>query len=363
MTVEHLMPHAMTYNILLTFDIEDWFQVENLKQCIPFSAWPTCELRVERNTHLILDLLDSIKVDHAPGSRNSFDSLDCNSAKPKGSSTFHSKRSEDSRPHTSRAPAGEKDSPPPAVSASCSPLRATFFVLGWIAKRLPHLVREIQFRGHEVASHGYDHVLCREQSAEDLKADLSQSKKLLEDTIGAPIYGYRAPGFSVDRYILGLIEGADYLYDSSFNSFRLNRRYGQIDLDGKHGDGILHKITDSFYEFPITNLKIGRQVLPWGGGGYFRLIPTGLFRLGVRSILKKQGGYLFYMHPWEIDSDQPRVSEIGPSFRFRHYLNLDKTYRKLSMFLKSFGGCRFPTCVEFLQGIDERTPGQANKLE
>jgi len=301
----------MSVSILLTFDVEDWFQVENFREYIPFSSWPECELRVEKNVHKILDLLDSIELNNSINPMNPINSIN-----PK----------------------------------------ATFFILGWIAKRLPHLVREIQARDHEVASHGYEHKLCRDQSVYDLKIDLVKSKKLLEDLIGNPIYGYRAPSFSIDNGILKIVEEAGYSYDSSFNSFKLNRRYGQISLTNDGNNGIYHQISEKFYELPISNLKIGNQVIPWGGGGYFRLMPLPLFKRGVEKILKKKGAYLFYLHPWEIDSDQPKVSEIARSFKFRHYLNLDKTYRKLSMFLKSFKGRRFPTCMEFLRGIHEPTP-------
>jgi polysaccharide deacetylase family protein (PEP-CTERM system associated) len=292
--------------ILLTFDVEDWFQVENFKQCFSFSSWPGCELRVEKNVHRILDLLDSVKLNN---------------------------------PTNSSCPMNHKNSP-----------KATFFVLGWLAERLPHLVREIQARGHEVASHGFCHELCREQSRMDLKNDLEKSKKLLEDITGTPIYGYRAPSFSVDHEILRIIEDSGYFYDSSFNSFRLNRRYGQVELGANNGsnNGISIQISDTFFELPISNLKIGKYVLPWGGGGYFRLIPLSLFRQGVEKILKRHGTYLFYLHPWEVDSDQPKVAEIKFSYKFRHYINLNKTLNKLSYFLEELRDCRFQTCHEYL---------------
>ena len=346
----------MNYSILLTIDVEDWFQVENFKQCIPFSSWPTCELRVEKNVHRILDLLDSIKPNNP-----------INASRESGS---RKGLTQNSKPATRNngfgLPPHDKDLPCDLSSLPSSPhalrltphgsIRATFFILGWVAERLPHLVREIQSRGHEVASHGYDHVLCKEQSAEDLKNDLLKSKNLLEDIIGAPIYGYRAPGFSVNRDILNIIEGAGYLYDSSFNSFKLNKRYGQVEFGTNNGsNGLSIQMSDSFYELPISNLKIGRQFFPWGGGGYFRLIPTGLFRLGVRSILKKQGGYLFYMHPWEIDSDQPKVAGVRLSYKFRHYINLEKTLNKLSYFLEELRDCRFQTCYEYLIGTNLNT--------
>jgi polysaccharide deacetylase family protein (PEP-CTERM system associated) len=177
---------------------------------------------------------------------------------------------------------------------------------------------------------------------------LSKSKKLLEDITGRPVYGYRAPGFSISRDIMSLVEEAGYLYDSSFNSFKLNKRYGQIELKPNHGNGILHKISESFYEIPISNVRIGGKVVPWGGGGYFRLFPLKLFKQGVQSILKKQGAYLFYTHPWEFDPEQPRVSDIPGSFKFRHYVNLDKTYSRLSNLLNAFKSYRFSTCFQYI---------------
>ena len=287
--------------ILLTIDVEDWFQVENFKHCIPSSSWPSYELRVEKNTHTILNLLDS-----------------------------------NNGPPTTDHEHGEKP-------------RATFFVLGWVAEHLPNLVREIYGRGHEIASHGYYHNLCNHQSPDALKKDLADSKKLLEDITGVAVYGYRAPSFSVNADILKIIEACGYLYDSSFNSFTMHSRYGDVDLSNHRKNGIAFKILDSFHELPISNLKLGKQVLPWGGGGYFRLIPSSLFNLGVKSILKKEKDYLFYFHPWEIDPGQPRLRKASEFFKFRHYVNLDKTISKLSSFIKSFKKYNFVTCHEYLE--------------
>lgn len=290
----------MTYSVLLTFDVEDWFQVENFKQCIPFSSWPQCELRVEKNVHRILDLLDSIKLSNPTNSTNPINS------------------------------------------------KATFFILGWIAERLPHLVHEIQARGHEVASHGYYHKLCIEQSAEELKNDLTKSKELLEDITGNPVYGYRAPSFSINDHILQLIRETGYLYDSSFNSFRLHGRYGRMKLNGNGGNGILYTISNDFFELPVSNLKLANRILPWGGGGYFRLIPLSIFKQGVEKILKKQGGYLFYLHPWEVDPDQPKVAGVQGSYKFRHYINISKTLDKFSYLLEKLITCQFQTCYQYL---------------
>jgi polysaccharide deacetylase family protein (PEP-CTERM system associated) len=233
-------------------------------------------------------------------------------------------------------------------SAPCDSPKATFFVLGWIAERLPQLVREIQARGHEVASHGYGHELCQGQAVECLREDLTKSKRLLEDITGNPVYGYRAPSFSISDHVLNLIREAGYLYDSSFNSFGLNKRYGKIEPNGNVGNGILHKISETFYEIPISNVKFGGKVLPWGGGGYFRLIPGQLFKYGVQSILKSQGTYLFYLHPWEIDPGQPRISQVPKSSKFRHYLNLSKTENKLLFLIGNFKNFLFETCYQHI---------------
>ncbi|MFA5905878.1 MAG: polysaccharide deacetylase family protein, partial [Desulfobacula sp.] len=152
--------------ILLTFDVEDWFQVENFKEYISFSTWNSFELRVEKNTHKILDFLDSF------------------SFKPK----------------------------------------ATFFILGWIAEKLPKLVQEIHKRGHEVASHGNDHHLCANLTETDLLMDLKSSKECLETIIGSRVYGFRAPSFALDDRVLRTIAKAGYLYDSSYNSFSAHGR-------------------------------------------------------------------------------------------------------------------------------------------
>jgi polysaccharide deacetylase family protein (PEP-CTERM system associated) len=295
-------------SILLTFDVEDWFQVENFKQCIPFSSWSNRQLRVEKNTHRLLDLLDSVEV------------------------------------------AGPADNRKSGCVADGMNPRATFFILGWIAERLSHLVREINARGHEVASHGFNHTLCNHESPHALKRDLADSRKLLEDIIGRPVYGYRAPSFSVSAEILEVIEESGYLYDSSLNTFRMNRRYGRVDLSQKTRQGIALKFSDTFYELPISNVTVGRYALPMGGGAYFRLIPFSLFQFGVESILRRQKAYLFYLHPWEIDPEQPKVKDASLFHRFRHYTNLKTTASRLSELIQTHRSASFATCHQYLEG-------------
>jgi polysaccharide deacetylase family protein (PEP-CTERM system associated) len=322
---------------LLTVDLEDWFQVENFKQCIPFSSWSERELRVENNTYRLLDLFDSIKLNNPISPTN-----------PK----------------------------------------ATFFVLGWLAERFPNLIKEIHNRGHEVASHGYCHDLCIESSYSELKKDLIESKILLEDIIGDRVYGYRAPSFSINDDILKIIEDCGYLYDSSYNSFGFHSRYGKLNIAHTKKKGIAIQFPKSsnptnptnatnpsnsinnFYELPISNLRLSLNsiipfnpsspknpikykdyIFPWGGGGYFRLFPFLLFKLGVRSILNKDSTYMFYIHPWEIDVDQPRVKDASAIFKFRHYVHLKKTQSKLEKLIMAFSHCSFVSCRQYLKEI------------
>jgi peptidoglycan-N-acetylglucosamine deacetylase len=307
--------------ILLTIDVEDWFQVENLRFRCPTSSWASYELRVEKNVHRLLDLFDEIS----------------------------NQRSAE-KPTT--------DNQPITDNFEQRKVRATFFILGWVAERLPNLVREIHSRGHEVASHGFFHELCTDVSRIELRRDLLDSKKLLEDTIGTRVYGYRAPSFSVSEDALAIIEECEFTYDSSYNSFAMNKRYGKISLIGGQQRGIAillnhHSTVGSrnLYELPISNLKFAGRVFPWGGGGYFRFLPYTIYQIGVKHIIAKEDAYLFYMHPWEIDPEQPRVRDLPASHKFRHYVNLDKCYSKLSRFLRSLSCYHFVGCQHYLEEV------------
>jgi polysaccharide deacetylase family protein (PEP-CTERM system associated) len=293
--------------------------VENLRPWNPPAAWDSRELRVERNVHRLLDLFDSFT------------------------------------PH------------PASWTVDREPfIHATFFVLGWVAERLPHLVREIAARGHEMASHGTSHRLCRPLSDAELRDELASSKLLLEDITGTKVRGFRAPNFSVDDRVLDLVRECGYRYDSSYNSFSLHGRYGKITLNGQPRAGVAYELNDDFFELPVSNLPLSsisilgilgtlahfRHLnhfhLPWSGGAYFRLMPLGVFLLGVRAILDRDGAYVFYMHPWEIDPEQPRSGGPSPAARFRHYTNLEKTMGKLRGMLEAFADCRFVSFREYI---------------
>ena len=148
------------------------------------------------------------------------------------------------------------------------------------------------------------------------------------------MYKRQAPSFSINNDILKVIEECGYLYDSSYNSFSMQGRYGKANLSRNGKNGIAAKISDNFFELPISNINFLKSVLPWGGGGYFRLIPFPLFKVGIKFILGQENAYLFYFHPWEIDPDQPKVNNSHFFYKFRHYINLSKTHIKLSRLIE-----------------------------
>ncbi len=274
--------------ILITVDVEDWFQVENLRSHFPRSIWDSCELRLEGSMDKLLEIFSHHGV------------------------------------------------------------KATFFVLGWIARRLPHLVNEIVSQGHEIASHGYGHELCTNLSMDALRKDLYRSKTLLEDISGQQVYGYRAPSFTITQSLVRLLAEQAYHYDSSFNSFSLHGRYGKLDNGWTEEKPGLLKNNRGLYELPVSNFNFLGKVIPWGGGGYFRLFPLSLFNAGVKRILDRCGVFLFYCHPWEFDPEQPRVRGLRPDLGFRHYINIEKNLEKLSSFLTAFSCCSFLNCSSFI---------------
>ena len=264
--------------LMLSFDVEDWFQAENLRGLFPHEKWEICDIRAKDNLQKILYLLD----EHG--------------------------------------------------------LRATFFVLGWLAERYPGLVREIHERGHEVASHGYAHELIHHQEPEEFKKDIARAKKILEDIIGDEILGYRAPSFSITDWAVEIIKEVGYKYDSSYCPTLLHNRYGRLNLklttDTNTNTGIF-KFPNGLIEVSLSTLNLMGASIPWGGGAYFRLLPYPLFRAGIKKILNNRI-YVFYFHPWEIDPAQPRIKRLRWDYRLRHYWGLDNTLNKLEKLLQDF---------------------------
>ena len=255
--------------INFTVDVEDWYQVENLKVAISRDSWDEMEERVRDNVLRLLDLMDSQKF------------------------------------------------------------KGTFFVLGYIAEKDPDLIKEISSRGHEIACHGFAHELIYKQSVKDFRYDVTKAKALLEDITGNKVIGYRAPTFSITGWALDVLKEEGYVYDSSLFPFKYHDRYGKVDEQPQPRSRGLCMFRNGLFEVPMPMLKLVGRSLPWGGGGYFRLMPYKLFRAGIRKILKDNDSFTFYIHPWEIDSNQPRIKGLSFSSRFKQNVNLGSTLKKL----------------------------------
>jgi polysaccharide deacetylase family protein (PEP-CTERM system associated) len=215
-------------------------------------------------------------------------------------------------------------------------VKATFFILGWVAERFPALVRTIADGGHEVASHGYGHRLVYEQTPEAFREDIRRSKQLIEALSGQAVFGYRAPSYSITRqslWALDVLVEEGFGYDASIFPVR-HDRYGIPDAP-RHPHA-LQRAAGALTEVPPSTVRMGSVNLPVAGGGYFRLLPYGWTRWGISRInTQERRPAIFYLHPWEIDPDQPRLEASAVS-RFRHYRNLDKTEGRLKRLLRDF---------------------------
>ncbi|EON92756.1 polysaccharide deacetylase [Marinobacter lipolyticus SM19] len=272
----------------LTVDVEDYFQVAALAEAVSRDDWASMEYRVDNNTDRLLALFDHRNV------------------------------------------------------------RATFFTLGWVAERSPALVRRIRDAGHEIASHGYSHQLIYNQSPEVFREETRKSKQILEDIIGESVTGYRAASYSItarSRWALDILCEEGFTWDSSIFPVHHDRYgmpgtpYGPYLLEAPNGGTLT--------EFPLSTCPIGQYRLPIAGGGYFRLYPYWLSRWGLGRINRAGQPFIFYLHPWEIDTEQPRL-KVKALSRFRHYNNLDKCMSRLEGLLGDF---RFGSVSDALSGV------------
>jgi polysaccharide deacetylase family protein (PEP-CTERM system associated) len=215
-------------------------------------------------------------------------------------------------------------------------VKATFFTLAWVATRHPALIRRIVAEGHELASHGMCHVRAFLQNEQEFRADVRQSKAILEDISGAQVKGYRAASFSIgaeNLWALDVLQQENYAYSSSVYPIA-HDHYGM-----KEGVRFPYKPVknSNFIEVPLTTVEFLGRRIPCSGGGYFRLLPYALSRWAI-SRVNKLDGYpcMFYFHPWEVDPDQPRQQGAGLKSRFRHYTNLSIMEAKLQAALRDF---------------------------
>ncbi len=215
-------------------------------------------------------------------------------------------------------------------------VKATFFMLGWVAERYPALVRRIVAGGHELASHGYSHVRVTQQTPEEFRVDVIRNKQLLEDIGGQPVIGYRAASYSIgakNLWALQVLEETGHHYSSSIYPIR-HDLYGmpsapRFAFRPHEKQGLL--------EIPVTTVWLFNRKLPCGGGGYFRLLPYSWSRWALKRVNQRDGeACIFYFHPWEIDPEQPRQTGINFKTRIRHYLNLARTEGRLRRLLSDF---------------------------
>lgn len=258
----------------LTIDVEDYFQVSAFAPYIRRADWDARECRIEANVDRILALLAARDV------------------------------------------------------------KATFFTLGWIAQRYPQLVRRICEAGHELASHGYGHERASDLTPEAFSDDVVRAKGLLEDLSGRPVLGYRAPSFSIgvgNLWAFDTLARAGYRYSSSIYPIR-HDHYGMPD-----SPRFAYRVGAGLLEIPVTTLRVGKRNLPSSGGGYFRLLPYALSRWMLKRVNRQdREAAIFYFHPWEIDPGQPRIAGIDARTRFRHYVNIGRTERRLQALLQDF---------------------------
>lgn len=210
--------------------------------------------------------------------------------------------------------------------------RGTFFVLGWVAKYHPSLVRRIADAGHEVASHGWGHERVTTLTPDEFRASVRDSKRDLEDVVGKRVLGYRAPSFSIIRgteWALDVLLEEGYVYDSSLYPVR-RRGYGFV--GGARDPYRIPRAAGTLDEFPPATLQVGPAVLPAGGGAYFRLLPYQLVDAAIRSAESRSVPATFYIHPWELDPDQPRIA-VPLKTRIRHYGGLHRTVPRLRRLL------------------------------
>ena len=214
--------------------------------------------------------------------------------------------------------------------------KATFFVLGWIAERHPELVRRIAAGGHEIASHGLEHVRVHEQTPAQFRDDVTRTRKILEDTTGAAVLGYRAASFSITpemTWAYEILGETGHRYSSSVHPIR-HDLYGAPRAP-RFPFRPLEQATIT--ELPISTVEVAGKRLPCGGGGYFRLFPYAYTRWALNRVQARDGRpVMVYFHPWEVDPDQPRVSGLSAKSRFRHYTNLRRMTPKLHRLLRDF---------------------------
>lgn len=223
-------------------------------------------------------------------------------------------------------------------------VQATFFFLGRIARDLPHVIKEVAQAGHEIACHSYDHIRIFDMTRDEFKQKVKFAKHYLEDVSGKPVYGFRAPDFSITRsslWALDVLKETDFHYDSSIYPIGVHDVYG---IEGTKP--YIHELPNGLVEFPLSTVSCFGKRVPFGGGGYFRLYPTFVTNLCIARMNRLGQPCMFYIHPYEVGPAIPRVGNLSPYRKFRHYHNCGNGGQRLKRILRAF---RFGPAFDVLQ--------------
>ena len=213
-------------------------------------------------------------------------------------------------------------------------MRATFFIVGRIARDLPHVVEAIASAGHEIACHNQEHLRVYGQTPEAFRAGMEQAQRDLEAIAGQPVRGFRAPDFSITQqslWALGVLRELGFVYDSSVVPTAIHDVYGMGEADPR-----IHRLPDGLVEFPLATFGMGRRRLPFGGGGYFRFYPLALTRALIERVNRAGHPFMFFIHPYEVGPEIPVIDELPAVRRFRHYYNCGNGRARLARLLERF---------------------------
>lgn len=231
--------------------------------------------------------------------------------------------------------------------------KATFFIVGWVARKHPGIVKAIQKEGHEIACHSYAHREISEQTPDAFRKDLCLARSILEDITGQPVKGYRAPTFSITRdtlWALDILIEEGFQYDSSVFPIR-HDRYGMPKAE--RFPSVIRRNGYTILEFPMSTLRLMGINLPFAGGGYMRLLPSSLVSRAIDKINGQGQPVIVYVHPWEFDPDQPRI-HASPVTNFRHYHNIATMSTKFQRLLSRHKFAPVWEVLECCRGIASR---------
>jgi peptidoglycan-N-acetylglucosamine deacetylase len=290
---------ALENHFHFTIDLEDWFHILDHRSA-ELDNWDRLENRIEKNTGLLLEMMDKYNI------------------------------------------------------------KATFFVIGWIARKYPRLIKLIDSSGHELASHSLSHQLLYRLDEKELLREIRDSKSTIEEISGKEVIGFRAPGFSIregNRHVLDLLCEEGYKYDSSIFLGWHAHGGGGAEIDGPQF--ITTPQNGTIFEFPIAPVYLLKVRIPFSGGGYLRTLPLIIFRYFVKSGFKQNKNIVFYVHPREVDQSQPRIESLSIYRKFSYYYGISSTFPKLEFLFRNY---KFKSLKEIYHSMEPLEFQGENKM-